>query len=354
MIHRAGLGRMVMVTVLALAVTPPHRSLSPLETHVDSINPHVKLRWGPAYMVPCGGKQQDDTIRIRRRRPGSPAITQGYRGASGPTSRGYAAPSGRVVEIKTAGILRHRMGMLNNGGGEMEFFCDQCGDILRVGAASSSPPPLFSPPPEPPLAVCGAPGCGVSFSQCVGCKEEYAGCCSAACQALIKQRETATAQMAAPAPGEQDPRAERRLNSSGGGELAGLGGASSASSNRARLFQRNAGSAVLARASSSDQEGSNRSEETLTKLSETPGGGSNAKNSQARGTGEGKQKPVEGGGESLLESYASRHSERESSPLAVVREGTNRYRVQYTPAYSLTQQIKTTVWFTQHKFIRML
>eukprot|EP00752_Nemacystus_decipiens_P009655 g8626.t1 len=207
--------------------------------------------------------------------------------------------------------------MLNNGGGgmemEMEISCHQCGDRLYPGA-SSSPPPSFpfsslDLDPHPHLAVCGAPDCGVSFSQCTSCKEVYAGCCSAACRALAAEHETPPKASPTMTSGEMD------MNGNDGEQPSELGVAGS---------PRKYSTALSARASSSEEEGSNRRGESPPSPSGAPGGASNAKGAEARSDDKGKGKGVEGGDESLLESYASRHSKAESSCLTKVREDTSR------------------------------
>lgn len=49
--------------------------------------------------------------------------------------------------------------------------CDQCGEVCEILSTT----------------VCMARGCGVSFAQCGRCKSEYQGCCSMACQLLVRQ-----------------------------------------------------------------------------------------------------------------------------------------------------------------------
>lgn len=290
-------------------------------------------------MLPFGGRQEvGDRDRIRRLRSGSSPTIQCRRGTAShhPTSRGPAASSARAGGIKIAGRVRHRMNMLNNGGGEMEVFCDQCGDrffTFTGGASSPSPPSpsssFSSIDLDPHLAVCGAPDCGVSFSQCTSCNEEYAGCCSAACRALAGEQETASTAAPAMASGVMGMRVEQRLNGNDGEQLSGLGsaGSSSSSFSGAGVFQRQGATAVSmsARVSPPEEEGSNLDKgETPSGPSSTTGGGPNAEGSEGRGAEKGKGKRAEGGGESLLESYASRHSEAESSCLTAVREATTR------------------------------
>lgn len=313
-----------------------HRSPSPSRTRDDdsnSNNPHDKTPWGPrlllAYTSPFGGRQQSDRNSIRRLRLGPSAIIQGCRDTtrSHPTSRGYAAPSPSAGGVQSAGRLRHhtRSSMLNNGGGGMdEVLCDQCGDVFFHGQYSStrSLPPFRSL--DPPLAVCGAPGCGVSFSQCARCKEEYAGCCSAACQALAAGQEPASVAAASPrTSGGEGRRVEQRLNGGDGdGEgLASLGVAGSSSFGQAGVFRPKGVTALsAARASSSEQEPA-RSD----RVGEKCGDLSRPESAEARGAGRERRKRVEEEvDEGLLESYASRHSEPESPCLAAVREGTNR------------------------------
>lgn len=53
------------------------------------------------------------------------------------------------------------------------MFCDQCGDPCVKNSR---------------LAVCEAPGCGVSLAQCATCGVEYSRCCSAACQSSVAER----------------------------------------------------------------------------------------------------------------------------------------------------------------------
>lgn len=253
------------------------------------------------------------------------------------------------------------MNMLNNGDGGTENFCDQCGDRFFTGATSSSPPPL-SPPfcsvdVDPHLAVCGAPDCGVSFSQCARCKEEYAGCCSAACQALAEERATATIAAPVMAPGLMGMRVEQRLSGNNGEQLAGLGvgtGSFASSVSGARAFQRKDSTAASvsvsasARASSPEEERSNRKGGTPSSPPSTPGGASNGNGAEVQGAGKGNKKRLERDDESLLESYASRHSEAESTCLAAVREDTTRYRIVCGTAVFFATYKNTVVVSTEH------
>eukprot|EP00903_Cladosiphon_okamuranus_P012916 g12059.t1 len=116
----------------------------------------------------------------------------------------------------------------------------------------------------------------------------------------------------------------RELNAKDGEQLVSLGVPDSASFSQTESFQRKHVTALSARGSSADQEGCNEKGDTPSSSSSFRGVGSNAKDTAARAAEKGRGKQVEGGGESLLESYASRHSEAESACLAAVREDTNR------------------------------
>lgn len=323
--RRATHCRTIMITTLVMMLVTPPPPL-PLETRDDRNKPHGNTPRGLAYMSTFGGRQQDDSHGIRRLRSGSWSMLmfQGCicGGTRHLTSRRNTCAVSRVRGrgVDSTGRLRHRLSMLNNEGRGVEVFSDQCGDVFHTGT-SPSPPSIPFSPLDPQLTVCGAPDCGVSFSQYARCKEEYTGCCSAAGQALAEAQ--ATAPMGAPSmiSGEIGMPVEhrlQRLNGNDGERLASRGVSGSAKFSEAGSFQRKGGTAVSARASSTDQG------KTLSSSSGSRGAGSNAKDAAARAAEKGKRKRAEGGDESLLESYASRHSEEESSCLAAVREDTDR------------------------------
>lgn len=301
--------------------------LSPRNSNYSNI-PHDRKPRGLAYISPFGGRQQGGRNRKRRLCPGFSSMVQGRRGTtrSGPSSRGCSASSTRAGGIKSTSRLRRRVSMLNKGSDGMEFFCDQCGDSFHTGAQITAPSAPFSSV-DPPLAVCRAPDCGVSFSQCIRCKEEYAGCCSAACKALAAVEEMAPAVVPGGTSGAKDGCVEQRLNGNDDKPLAGLGVAGSSEFSgvmETGVFRRKGATVVPARASpsSTEPERTNRSGEPPSRLQ------ANAKSTEARSARKRKRKRVEGegGGEDLLESYASRHSAPESPTLAAVREETIRCR----------------------------
>lgn len=202
-----------------------------------------------------------------------------------------------------------------------EAFCDQCGDAH--GASE--------------LTVCCSPRCGVSFSQCPKCGVEYAGCCSAACQALATPRATAF-EIDEVVAGSRDSGAasahikrRRRPSSSreapnvvlssgfiavNGKPRGGIAGDAKVPDARAAEHVGMATSSHQANVGSSGDD----FRENSTSVRGSPGSDAAA----AAAAGGSNSLTGMKDEEDLVESYASRHSAQESSPLTEIREATTR------------------------------
>lgn len=124
------------------------------------------------------------------------------------------------------------------------------------------------------ITICEALDCGLPFSQCTHCRAEYEGCCSAACQVL----------------------AGRARGNTHGVTKSVRSGVEVKSSKRISFVS------VEPKEDIRIEDSSSTTERAFY----------------------GTRKVTTNGKESLVESYASRHSARESSTLAEVREATQR------------------------------
>lgn len=199
----------------------------------------------------------------------------------------------------------------SGGSIDIEAFCDQCGDVIEAVAGS-----------ELVLAVCRAPGCGVEFSQCDRCGREYSGCCSMACQEAA-----ATAAAAAPAQ-PKTPGGGRGLGpgSRVGGGCGGMNGVGKEAGGAAggRVTRGRGDPDVVALNGISLQGRGVNGDAIKGEAQLSAGVSAGAVTAVAKGKGGLGRPEREDNEEPALESYASRHSEPESSLLVEIREATVR------------------------------